>query len=135
MRALIRIGVPALPALIGELDGGDTTARAIAYQIIGQIGPESVLDLALALNSSNHNARGLVCEQLSTFDEQATDALPELLDRMVLDSNQYVRKSTAKAIRNTLFKSPEIEQAFQKALSDDYNNVVKIASEYLGVNP
>jgi HEAT repeat protein len=98
--ALIRIGEPAVPALVELLGSEDERLRARAASALwgmGSKGKGAVPALALALGDANFEVRVASAMALESMGPDTTEAMPALI-RALTDREGRVRQWAAKAL-------------------------------------
>lgn len=99
-RALVRIGKPAVPALIRALDDGNPRVHVRTVEILGTIGqPVEVVVPALikAMSDEDSKVRGDAAFTLSQFAQSTQSVAPALI-RAMGDESVYVRINAAYAL-------------------------------------
>jgi HEAT repeat protein len=98
---LIKIGEPALPALIQVLqDAGATDRHVAVLQVLQEFGPmakPAVPALVNALRLENETTRKMAAETFGKLGEAAAGGVPDLKD-MLTDKNGDVRRHAADAL-------------------------------------
>ena len=97
---LIRIGEPAVPALIEMLQSGDNRLRALAASTLwgmGGKGRAAAPSLAETLADPDPSMRTAAAMALENMGPQAGDAIPALV-KALSDSDNRVRQASVKAL-------------------------------------
>ena len=97
---LIRIGEPAVPALIEMLQSGDNRLRALAASTLwgmGAKGRAAAPFLAEALADPDPSMRTAAAMALENMGPQAGEAIPALV-KALSDSDNRVRQASVKAL-------------------------------------
>lgn len=98
--ALVRIGEPAVPALVELLSGDDVQLRGVAAATLWAMGPKAkaaVPALAAALSDADLDVRLGSAMALEAIGPDAKDAVPALI-RALKDKEGRVRQWAAKAL-------------------------------------
>ena len=112
--ALVKIGPPAVPALIAAFNAAEeqfTTHWHIAETLV-EIGPPAVPGLIASLQNPGRGVRHMAAEALGKIaDPQAVPALMEALKDQ--DKNTYVSEAAAKALIQLLphYSNPDLRAA------------------------
>lgn len=126
---LMQIGPPAVPALLGVLDGNDIASMVSAVSALEVINDQRAIDplVRLMLRNIPELAQPLVFA-LGRFGAASVRAVASIL----VDDSQplEVRVQAASALART--DSPDAIQALQNSLDDPLERIQKIAANSLG---
>jgi len=106
---LVKIGAPAVEALVEQLESQELLVRVYSASILGAIGDVRAVDaLIKALNDKDKNVRSSAAEALGKIgDTRAVDPLKSLLE----DGEFEVRKAAADAIGKITGTRPKVKGA------------------------
>lgn len=95
MNALVKIGPPAVPALLEVLKGGDEDFRSTAYWVLERMGLPAVPNLIKALKREDREVRSLAAYLLGNIREK--EAVPPLIS-LLKDTDLGVRWEAVRAL-------------------------------------
>ena len=110
--ALVKIGAPAVPAIIKALKDTWADTRRSAALVLGKIGPvtpEVVPALWGALEDKRLDVRAAAAEALGKIGPVTPEVVPALIKVLLEDKDSYVRSKTAEALEKTGALTPELK--------------------------
>jgi HEAT repeat protein len=125
--ALVRIGAPAVPALIQALGDDEFRVRRAAAEALVRIGAPAVPALIQALGDRSENVRRAAAEALGAIGDP--QAIPALIQALG-DSDSAVRAVSAEALG--AIGDPQAVPPLIQALGDSDWDVRRAAAEALG---
>lgn len=121
--AIGRLGVSAVPALMGALDHADWRVRCGAASLLAALGPGAICAryaLRRALTDTRARVRRAATEALLQIGAGAREATGALLARLATDSDQEVRTLAAQALGVLGSPEPPIIEGLLAALADPH---------------
>ncbi|QDU47051.1 HEAT repeat protein [Symmachiella dynata] len=97
MRALVNIGIEAVPALTAAVETTDAESRWLPVQGLKRIGPPARTALPVLIRNldvDSWSLRSEITDSLAKIDRDGTTVIPSL-KKMLRDENPYVRESAA----------------------------------------
>jgi HEAT repeat protein len=126
--ALVKIGTPAVPALIQALGDSDSAVRCAAAWALGDLGdPQAMPALIQALEDLDEAVRRAAAKALGDLGDP--QAIPALI-KALRDRSENVRRAAAEALGK--LGDPQAMPALIQALRDSGWDVRRAAAEALG---
>lgn len=125
MRALVDIGIEAVPALTTAVETIDKQSRWLPVQGLKRIGPPARTALPVLvrnLDTDLWSLRSEITDSLAKIDRDGTTAIPAL-KKMLRDENDYVRESAAEGLGTYPAHAEAVVPPLIAALKDKSPNV------------
>ncbi|MEZ2228183.1 MAG: HEAT repeat domain-containing protein [Microcoleus sp.] len=131
IKKLVKIGEPAIPALIEALQDQNLLVRRSAAQVLKQIAGPAIPALAKALKNSDADVRSGGASALGIIGAEAKTVAPQLVP-LLKDSDAKVRKSAASALDNIGVEAKTAVPQLIPLLQDSDPKVRRSAAYVLG---